>query len=886
MGIRHKTLLPLAVVMIASIIGFAIQTTFFWRQQKALEGQFDVSETATKLTQRILREDAERAVNVLSYRYTRDDTSTEQADASSRRVQESLKQLEALPLTEAHTAYLDTYKEAQQKRKESQEQLFAAIDSGVDEQINRSFMQWQLLNKRGQAALQDLAVYSANAPHASVGKLFMVQDLRDQVYFFSLILGLLSVVLLAYVFQRVLVRPIQSFAEKAREIGTGNFNVTFEYPYKDEIGDLAYAFNDMTSRLRNYTRDLEADVQRKTMEIQKSEGTLRAVLDALPVGVWISDAKGVLYLSNPAAYEIWGGGRLVGPEEYDIYQGWRVATGEPIGPDEWPLTRVLQFQEPVLGEEIRIQCFDGSTKDILDSTVPIRSEKGEFLGAVTINHDITAMKNHERALKESEEKWRWAFNYSPVGLALVAPDGRFLHVNASFCAMVGYDEEEMKQKTFADITHPDDVERDRVGVQELREGRRKMYETEKRYLRKDGGVVWVQLKSSVIRDKDGRILYFIADAMDITPRRIAEEELRKAKERIEEEARNAKKFQRAVESATDSIVITDAQANILFVNDAWLQMTGYAASEVQGKKPGILKTEKTPAAVNARMHDAIQNGLSFYSDELVNRRKDGSEYNVELTFFPVHKEESREVQFFVGFQSDITERKNVDRAKTDFVAVASHQLRTPLTEIRWALSRLGREDLTKEQGEIVQTAHGAALHMIETVRAMLIISRMEVGEIRPAKDHIPLCSVLDDVKQLHEGIRSQKEISLNVDCPDSIRTHTDQQLLKEILSNLLSNAYKYTPKNGSVAIRAEAKPDLLVIDVTDTGHGIPQGEQKRIGEKFFRASNIVDNGEEGNGIGLYLVYALAKLLGASVTFTSAENKGTTFSLSIPHHHDS
>jgi two-component system phosphate regulon sensor histidine kinase PhoR len=230
---------------------------------------------------------------------------------------------------------------------------------------------------------------------------------------------------------------------------------------------------------------------------------------------------------------------------------------------------------------------------------------------------------------------------------------------------------------------------------------------------------------------------------------------------------------------------------------------------------------------------------------------------------------------------DITKEKNIDKAKTEFVSLASHQLRTPLTSIRWALSSLKRDNLLKEQDYIVNGAHEAAVQMAATINKMLMISRIEMGGIEQKRSKIDMCMVIEKVARLFDGDRERHALELVVQCPRNLRAQTDEQLLIEILSNLLNNAYNYTPKGGRVTIRAAKEGEMIRIDVTDTGYGIPKAEQGSIAEKFFRASNIASREEAGTGIGLYMVYNIVRLIGGTISFVSEENKGTTFSLLFP-----
>lgn len=396
------------------------------------------------------------------------------------------------------------------------------------------------------------------------------------------------------------------------------------------------------------------------------------------------------------------------------------------------------------------------------------------------------------------------------------------------------------------------------------------------------GLRILHTKKVPILDEHGEPKYLLGISEDITDRKRAQDELIASRKQLELEVQNTQKFKQAVESSTDGVLITDADTVIVYANPAWQKMSGYSLSDVIGKKSSIVKSDKTPSSVLASLRHAIAHGTSFYSDDIINVRPDGSEYCAELTLFPIRSTPESDVQFYVGLQTDITVRKQQDRAKTEFVSLASHQLRTPLTEIRWALSDLRKGDISESQRFLADVAFKASVHMAETIKSMLTISHIDTNEIKPEPRDVSVDSLIHEIADLMELKRAEKKIDLQFSCPKNLRMHTDAQLLKEILANLLSNAFKYSPERSTVRVTAEPYEHGVHITVADAGIGIPTSEQTRISEKFFRASNAVSGAESGTGIGLYMVYSLVKLLGGSVTFTSDQTSGTSFVLRFPH----
>ena len=162
-----------------------------------------------------------------------------------------------------------------------------------------------------------------------------------------------------------------------------------------------------------------------------------------------------------------------------------------------------------------------------------------------------------------------------------------------------------------------------------------------------------------------------------------------------------------------------------------------------------------------------------------------------------------------------------------------------------------------------------------------MISYLEESTREPELSKMNLRLVLEKIVRLHEAHRQKSELTTTIRCPEKLLVETDEQLLIEILDNLLSNAYKYTPKGGRVDICARKIGKSIRIDVADTGYGIPQEEQRNIPKKFFRASNIASPAASGTGIGLYMVYNIVRLIGGTISFVSKENSGTTFTILFP-----
>jgi PAS domain S-box-containing protein len=267
------------------------------------------------------------------------------------------------------------------------------------------------------------------------------------------------------------------------------------------------------------------------MAALESEERLQAIIDALPVGVGVVDRLGRTRALNPAGLEIHGLPSLeampVTFEQYRETFELRYDDGRPMPPEEWPLARALR-REYVRDLEVQLCRPDGEERLVSCTAVPGRSDPDGGRQVIFVMRDVTNARMAERALRESEARFRGTFDNAAVGVAHVGLDGSWLRVNDRLCEVTGHPRDELLGLTFQDITHPDDVDVDVEQAQRLLAGEITTYAMEKRYIRKSGDVVWANLTGSLARRTDGTPDFFIAIVEDISERKAAEERLRSA----------------------------------------------------------------------------------------------------------------------------------------------------------------------------------------------------------------------------------------------------------------------------------------------------------------------------------------------------------------------
>ena len=295
----------------------------------------------------------------------------------------------------------------------------------------------------------------------------------------------------------------------------------------------------------------------------------------------------------------------------------------------------------------------GRLIEVSVSVSPIRCDKGSIIGASKIARAITAQKQAEARIRESEARFRATFENAAVGMAQVGPDGSFLRVNQCFCVITGYSSDELLRKHFQDITHPDDLGPDIVQLKLALQGKIDSYSLEKRYLRKDGSIVWVKLTVGVTRKQDGPVDYLIAVAEDISERKRAHEELR-----------DSEKFTRRVlDSIFTFVGVLDLDGRLIEVNRGPLEEAGILASDVIGKKFWDCFWWSYSSDVRDQIFDACQRakkGEMIRYDAIARIINDGRMW-IDFQLAPLRNEKG-DITHLIPSATDLTPRRQAEAA--------------------------------------------------------------------------------------------------------------------------------------------------------------------------------------------------------------------------------
>lgn len=333
------------------------------------------------------------------------------------------------------------------------------------------------------------------------------------------------------------------------------------------------------------------------------------------------------------------------------------------------------------------------------------------------------------------------------------------------------------------------------------------------------------------------------------------------------------------EDAPVPYLTLDNKGNILDPNKAALRFFGVVPEEIQGKNIFRYQPEEDLEKAEKFMRYYKAN-IPINREEIKMITKNGKTRWVLLSVFkmegPTKNGRSGLATIF-----DITEQKKLDRAKTEFVSLASHQLRTPVAAVKWQIDMLLSGEIgefSDKQKDYLTRVHKVNEDMIELIDTLLNISRIEIGslkmELKPTNVPLIFESVLAELSyQIDE-----KNLNIEKQYNDNLKNiESDPKFLRIVIQNLITNAVKYTPNDGTITITLKQSFGEKAIIVSDTGVGIPKGEQDKIFTKLFRADNVRSLvGSQGTGLGLYLIKSIVEAMGGGISFVSEENKGSTF----------
>lgn len=349
--------------------------------------------------------------------------------------------------------------------------------------------------------------------------------------------------------------------------------------------------------------------------------------------------------------------------------------------------------------------------------------------------------------------------------------------------------------------------------------------------------------------------------------------------------------------ASDSIILTDAQTRIIWVNDAFSRVTGYTLEEAIGSTPGqLLNGPNSDPAVIRNINSRLAKGKRFHT-EILNYTKSGEEIWIDTHLVPILND-AGQVELIIGIERDVTSTKirqrelaeaklaaeQADRAKSEFLANMSHEIRTPMNGIIGMAGLLAEAGLGPDEQQYVDTIQESSVALLKIINDILDLSRLEAGKLAITPVDFKLRHCVESAVDLLSPKAREKGISLSVDYAAGMvdQLRGDDGRLRQILVNLIGNAVKFTAQGGvTVTVgTAEADPYRLVIEIEDTGIGISPDQALHIFDRFSQADAATTRAFGGTGLGLTISSVLAERMGGNITLRSELGIGCCFVLSV------
>lgn len=521
---------------------------------------------------------------------------------------------------------------------------------------------------------------------------------------------------------------------------------------------------------------------------------------------------------------------------------------------------------------------------------PLRDAEGIIIGQIATSIEVTDQVMARKKIEENEEKFRSTFNNAAVGIAHVGLDGNWLLVNDRICEIVGYSPSELLTKTFQHITHPDDLDADLDLVHKILRGKIDTYSMEKRYFRKNGNLVWVNITVSLVRNSNGTPKHFISIVEDISERKRTEEALKESEQLFRQFSNNI----------TNLAWIADGEGWIYWYNQRWYDYTGMNLEQMQGwgwekvhhpdhvnnviafSKEAWKKPEPFELTFPLRRSDGVYQWFLTRAVPIVN------EEGTIVRWIGTNTNINEQVQLSEKLEELVEERtRELQRSNEDlqqFAHVASHDLKEPVRKIRTFSSRLKQEhekDLPEKAATYLAKIENATERMYAMIDGVLLYSSLNATEL--IAEPVDLNTTLKNIEDDLEVLIAQKDAVVKRSVLPTIEGSAI--LLYQLFYNLIGNSLKFAKPDARPLIQIGAEieksegKNVVQITVSDNGIGFHPQNAERIFQTFFRL-NPKDM-FEGTGLGLALCKKIVERHGGTIHAEGKEGEGATFVIQLP-----
>ncbi|MDP3497241.1 MAG: PAS domain S-box protein [Candidatus Nitrotoga sp.] len=677
------------------------------------------------------------------------------------------------------------------------------------------------------------------------------------------IIGLGLALWLSFLLVRAISRPLEDVVRIAKGVAAGNLTQQIEVRSKNEVGQLMQAL-----------KEIHDNLVKVIDQVRDSEQYVRTVLDNVDKGIIVFNASGVIEIFNPAAEQTFGyrGHEIIGKNASLLTQG----------PSQ--CQRDSSF-EPHL--ELNKLTVPGVSREVVGvhkngTHFPLGYKASEvFINTkrlvIAVTRDLTARKKSENTLLRAKEyaeqmsaelaSYIHAIDQHAI-VSVADTSGRITHVNDKFCEISGYSRDEIlghDHRIVNSGTHPS------AFFTEMWASitRGYIWRDEICNRAKSGELYWVDSAIVPVKDVDGKIERYISVRVDITKRKQGEHELIR--------------LGRVLDESLNEIYVFDTQTlHFTMVSAKAQRNLDYSMDELREMTELNLEPNLTHEIFEQRISPLRRGEKDVVTYEVEHQRKDKSLYPIEIC---IHLSANEFPPVFVAIIQDITERKNIERMKSELISTVSHELRTPLTSIRGSLGLIVggvAGELSPQAKMLVDIAHKNSERLILLVNDILDMEKIEAGKMELQFKPVELMPLLHQALEANCAYGEQFNVSykLENDLP-GIMVNVDANRLMQVRTNLLSNAAKFSSTGNNVTVAVIVSGNRVRVEVKDHGSGISEQFRSQIFQKFAQGDSSDTRKKGGTGLGLSITRAIVEKMGGYIGFSSEPNVLTTFFIEFP-----
>jgi len=504
-----------------------------------------------------------------------------------------------------------------------------------------------------------------------------------------------------------------------------------------------------------------------------------------------------------------------------------------------------------------------------------------------IKNRLTEERNQaEKIIKTKEVTFRTVADHTYDWEYWLSADEQLIYISPSCERITGYSRQEFQVDTelLKKIIHADDQEAHATMCKKVRENRFTNFvgEIDLKITTKQGDIKYIGHICRPVFDENNQYAGIRVSNRDITLRKTAENRL--------------KLLNRAVEQSMATVVITDKNGMIEYVNPRFTELTGYSIQEVIGKNPRFLQSGNLPKSYYTQLWKTILAGQNWHG-EFHNIKKNKEHYWEQAVISPI-LDEKGDIAHFIAVKEDITEKKKMfddlvaakekaeesDRLKTAFLNNVSHEIRTPFNGILGFLSLMTANNISDdERNQYMTIINKSADRLLNTINDIVESSQIQTGQVSVNMTNLSFSIIINEISNRYDVEASKKGLSFQIvnKLPDHSTTLiTDRSKLSSILNKLIDNAIKFT-ESGSIKLEIDQLKNAYRFSIHDTGIGISGEKLDTIFNYFTQVELSETKAFEGSGLGLFISKAYVNMLGGNIWVQSIENKGTKFSFTLP-----